>query len=203
VTYLVAPDIEHHIFLSTWAAAYPSAHIVAPEGLAEKRAEMNKTNKDVTILEFGTIFTTKEKGSPEGIKVTEEFDSVFSYEYVDAHVNKELVFLHKPTKTMITADLIFNLPANEQYSKTGESANSGIWTKFFNSVANTRGDAVWQKRLLWYVFSKANRDGFNSSIQKINTWGIENVVPAHGDSIIGGGGAVFQKVFQWHLAGKK
>jgi hypothetical protein len=203
VSYLVAPDIEHHMFLSTWAAEYPSAHIIAPEGLPEKRAEMNGTDKKVTILNFGTVFTKKEKNSPEGIKVTEEFDREFHYELVDAHPNKELVFVHKASKTLITADLLFNLPAQEQYSKTNESATSGILTKLFAGLQNTKGTAIWQKRMLWYVFSKADRPGFNASIQRINTWSFENIVPCHGDTILGEGKSVFEKVFGWHLAGKK
>ena len=164
---------------------------------------MNATDKKVTILDFGTIFTAKEKASPGGIKVTEEFDEAFNYEYVDAHQNKELVFVHKASKTLITADLIFNLPAVEQYSKTGESPSSGFLTKLFAGLQNTKGSAIWQKRMLWYVLSKADRPGFNASVQRINTFNFENIIPAHGDTIIGDGKQIFEKVFGWHLAGKK
>jgi hypothetical protein len=51
--------------------------------------------------------------------------------------------------------------------------------------------------------SSGDRPGFNKSIQRINTWGFENVVPCHGDSFVGDGKSVFEKVFGWHLAGKK
>jgi len=200
VSYLAAPDLEHHIFLSSWAAAFPSAKILAPEGLAEKRAKMNASDKSVTILPFSTIFTASNKAS---IKVDEEFDADFDYEYVDAHPNKELVFFHKKSSTLIEADLLFNLPATEQYSKSGESATTGWATRLAGYLQNTRGDAKWQKRVLWYGISSGDRTGFNKSIQRIAGWEATNIVPCHGDTILGTGKETWSKVFQWHLEGKK
>ncbi|KAF4626380.1 hypothetical protein G7Y89_g11783 [Cudoniella acicularis] len=164
VSYIAAPDMEHHIFLSAWASAFPSAHIIAPEGLAEKRAKMNVTDKSVTIVPISTVFTAKNKLD---IKVSEEFDQEFSYEYVDMHPNKELVFFHKPSKTLIEADLLFNLPATEQYSRTGIDPTTGWATKLFGALQNTRGDAIWQKRMLWYVISKSDREGFNANVEAL------------------------------------
>jgi len=200
VSYIAAPDLEHHIFLSAWAAAFPSAHLIAPEGLAEKRAALNATDKDVSILSFNSIFT---KATKQSIKISEEFDNEFEVEYVDSHPNKELVFFHKQSKTLIEADLLFNMPATEQYSKTGVSATSGFFSKLFAGLQTTNGDAKWQKRMLWYVFSKGDRPAFDASVQRINSWGFENIIPCHGDSIIGNGKPIFEKVFAWHLAGKK
>ena len=122
---------------------------------------------------------------------------------MDAHPNKELVFFHKPTKTLIEADLIFNLPATEQYSRSGMDATSGWATKIFGALQNTRGNAIWQKRFLWYALSRSDRAGFGKSVQRINTWPIENIVPCHGDVIVGGGKGVFEKVMGWHLQGLK
>lgn len=133
----------------------------------------------------------------------EEFDREFEYEFVDAHPNKELVFFHKASKTLIEADLLFNLPATEQYSRSGIDATTGWATKLFNGIQNTRGDAVWQKRMLWYVFSKGDREGFNRSMRRINGWGFENLVPAHGDCVVGDGKGVFEKVMAWHLEGMR
>lgn len=199
VNYLIAPDIEHHIFLSAWAAAYPFAKIIGPEGLPEKRAEQSKTDPKVTILPFSTVFTARNKLET---KIDPEFDSEFEYEYVDAHPNKELVFFHKASKTLIEADLMFNLPATEQYSKSPESATQGILTKLFGAIMNTKGTAIWQKRGLWYGQSGKDREGFNASARRINAWGFENIVPCHGDSIVGDGKGIFEKVFEWHLQGK-
>ncbi|KAL2062391.1 hypothetical protein VTL71DRAFT_6657 [Oculimacula yallundae] len=200
ISYLIAPDLEHHMNLSDWHAAYPTSHVIGPEGLPEKRAQANASDKSVTIIPFSTVFTAANKLTQ---KVTPEFDAEFSYEFVDAHPNKELVFFHRPSKTLIEADLLFNLPATEQYSKSGDSAETGWVTKLFVGIQNTRGEATWQKRMLWYVFSKGDRGAFNESVARIDKWGFENLVPAHGDSLVGDGKGVWSKVMQWHLQGKK
>jgi hypothetical protein len=38
---------------------------------------------------------------------------------VSSHVNDELIAIHHPTGTMLEADILFNLPATEQYSRAG------------------------------------------------------------------------------------
>ncbi|KAG9242282.1 hypothetical protein BJ878DRAFT_179647 [Calycina marina] len=202
VSYIAAPDIEHHIFLSSWAAAFPAAHLIAPEGLAEKRATLNASNPDISILPFNSIFTKANKST---LKVSDEFEQDFETEFVDAHRNKELVFFHKGSGTLIEADLMFNLPATEQYSRTGESAGSGWATIIACALQGTKGNAKWQKRIIWYGLSNAtgDRKGFGESVQRIAGWPIRNIVPSHGDTILGEGKEVFEKVFQWHLEGKK
>ena len=200
VSYLIAPDLEHHIFLSAWFEAFPSAKIISPEGLAEKRAQMNAKDKSVTTVPISTIFTKANKST---IRVSEEFDADFEYEFVDAHPNKELVFFHKPSKTLIEADLLFNLPATEQYSRSGVDPQTGIFTRLFAGLQNTRGTAIWQKRVLWYGISSSDRVGFNASAKRINSWGFEHIIPCHGDVIEKDGKGIFEKVFEWHLQGKK
>ncbi|KFY86863.1 hypothetical protein V500_07344 [Pseudogymnoascus sp. VKM F-4518 (FW-2643)] len=150
--YIIAPDIEHHIFVSEWARAYPSAQVIGVEGLAEKRAAAAKDPKSPSHGEqvpFATVFTEKLKGQ---VRISEEFDRDFEYEYVPEHMNKELVFCYKPDRTLIVADYLFNLPATEQYSRAGEPANKGIMTKLFGALMSTHGRAMGQRRYLWSSF---------------------------------------------------
>lgn len=198
VSYIIAPDLEHHIFLSAWHSAYPTAHFIGPAGLAEKRAEQAKKNDKVTAITFQTVFS---EANRDTVRVSDEFDREFVYEFVGAHPNKELVFCHTPSKTLIEADLLFNLPATEQYSRSAEDAGSGWATRLACQLMGTQGDALWQKRAQWYLFSAKNRPSYEKSLQRISGWDFENVVPCHGDSIVGGGKGVFEKVFGWHLEG--
>ena len=39
---------------------------------------------------------------------------------ITQHTNHELVAIHHPSKTLLEADMLFNLPASEQYSRTKE-----------------------------------------------------------------------------------
>ncbi|KAM7212611.1 hypothetical protein V8F06_011988 [Rhypophila decipiens] len=201
VRYIIAPDIEHHIFVSEWAKAYPEAVLIGPEGLPEKRAKMrsNPSNDNVGEESFATVFT---KTNKREVKVSPEFDADFEYEYVDAHPNKELVFFYKPDKVLIEADLMFNLPAEEQYSRMPESEkpkNAGFLAKAFMGAQSTEGDAKWMKRFIWYALSRGDRTGFNESVKRIGKWDFETIVPCHGETIVGGGKAVFEKVFEAHL----
>ncbi len=134
------------------------------------------------------------------MKVDPEFDREFDYEYVGAHANKELVFCHKPDKTLIEADMMFNLPATEQFSRTGQDASSGFLTKLFIGLQSTVGTATWQKRFLWYAASSRDRASFNQSAKMIAQWDFDRIVPCHGDVIEKGGKGIFKKVFEWHLA---
>lgn len=195
VRYIAAPDIEHHIYLSQWAKAFPSASILAVEGLPEKREK----NPETKGTRFSHVWTEANKG---GMRVDDDFDRDFDVEYVGAHANKELVVNYKPDRTLIEADLIFHLPATEQYSRTGESASAGIFTKMFTYVMNTRGNALTQKRFLWYIASKPDRRSFAESMKRINGWDFDRIIPCHGDVIETDGKGVFQKVMAWHLQNK-
>ncbi|CAF9939320.1 MAG: hypothetical protein ALECFALPRED_008069 [Alectoria fallacina] len=192
VGYIAALDYEHHIFITDWAVAFPSAKLLGVEGLPEKRGNDNATAGS----SFQHVWTQKYKAS---MKVDPDFDKEFDYEYVGSHANKELVLCHRPDRTLIEADMMFNLPANEQFSRTGEDPTSGIFTKLFIGLQNTVGTAQWQKRFLWYAASAGDRQGFNESAKRIASWDFDRIIPCHGDVIERGGKGIFNKVFDWHL----
>jgi len=194
VKYIVAPDFEHHIFLKLWAQEYPQAEIIGVDGLPEKR----EADPETKGTKFEHVFTPSNK---RDLRISPEFDNEFDYEYVHSHKNKELVFLHRPTRTMIEADLIFNLPATEQYSKTGANPTSGILTNLFASIMNTRGDAIWQQRFLWYLSASKDRKAFAESVNVIRKWDFDRLIPCHGDVIETGGKDVFNKLIKWFAEG--
>jgi len=202
VRYLIASDIEHHIFLSDWAAAYPNAKLIGPEGLPEKRHKASDSGDPKIGKEPFAVVVTKENART--VKIGDDFDRDFDMEYVHVHPNKELVFCYKPDKTLIQADLMFNLPAEEQYSRVPEDQKpqQGVLGKLFSGMQTTRGDAMGMKRFLWYVASRADRAAFNESVARIAEWEFDTIVPCHGETIVGDGKRVFEKVFAWHLEGK-
>jgi hypothetical protein len=198
VRYIVALDYEHHIFMSEWAKAYPEAKLVGMEGLAEKRKKAN--DEKIGNEDFAVVF--KKQGKRD-IRIGPEFDADFEYEYVDGHGNLELVFLYKPDKVLIEADLLFNLPATEQYSKVPESEKKeGTIAKMFSDVQSPNGDPTWMRRLTWYLIAK-DRPSFNKSVQLIYKWDFDILIPCHGDVVEGNAKELFHKVFLWHLEGKK
>ncbi|KAL6409425.1 hypothetical protein AUP68_05799 [Ilyonectria robusta] len=188
VRYIIALDYEHHIFISEWAKEYPAAKIIGPEGLPEKRAKQDdpKIGKE----EFAVVFTKANKGA---IHISEEFDTDFEYEYVEAHANLEIVFFYKPDRVLIEADLLFNLPATEQYSKVPEAEKpaDGFIGRLFSGLQDAQGDARWIKRFNWYTVK--NRESFNESIQRIDKWDFVSLIPCHGDVMEEDAKATFRK----------
>ena len=199
MSYIIAPDIEHHIFISEWAKAYPDAKLIGPSGLPEKRAGMLDDPK-IDANTFDVVF---HKDTKRETKISEEFDADFDYEYVDGHANLELVFLYKPEKVLIQADLMFNLPAIEQYSRVPQDQmpKSGVLDKVFTSVQSTEGSAIWMKRFIWYIAGK-RRESFNDSVQRIAGWDFVTIIPCHGEVITEKAKEVYNKVFDWHLTNK-
>jgi hypothetical protein len=206
VRYLVATDIEHHIFLSEWAAAYPNARLIGPEGLPEKRHKAAAgSDPKVGHEPFAVVVTKEMSESGDAVaRIGDDFAADFEMEYVHAHPNKELVFLYKPDKVLIQADLMFNLPAVEQYSRVpdAEKPKLGVLGKIFGSLQSTDGEALGMKRFLWHAISRKDRAGFNESVRRIAGWDFETIVPCHGETMVGNGKEVFDKVFAWHLEGK-
>ncbi|KAH7175505.1 beta-lactamase-like protein [Dactylonectria macrodidyma] len=199
VRYIVALDFEHHIFISEWAKEYPAAKIIGPEGLPEKRAKQQDDPK-IGNEEFSVIFTKEKKRETH---ISDEFDADFEYEYVNAHANLELVFFYKPDRVLIEADLLFNLPATEQYSKVpaADKPADGFLGRLFAGVQDIQGDARWIKRVNWYAVK--DRESFNESMRRIDQWDFTTLIPCHGDVIEGDAKQTFQKVFEWHLKGTK
>jgi len=192
VEYLVAPDMEHHINLGTWKAAFPSAKVIAPAPLREKRAKASRED-----VPFDFAYTPTNKASLAST-YPDDFLAEFDVEFFDGHTNQEIVLLHKPTSTMIEADLIFNTPSYEQFSKTGVDANTGFFTKLFQAMFTTL-HGTSQQRFIWYFISK-DKPSFNKSIKRVNdTWQFNRIIPCHGEVIETGGKDVFKKLFAWHI----
>ncbi|KAI0019933.1 hypothetical protein F4780DRAFT_780048 [Xylariomycetidae sp. FL0641] len=201
VGYLIAPDMEHHIFLSEWKKEYAGARLIGPKGLPEKRAKMNdeKIGKD----EFAFVY---EPSNARSNAISDEFAADFEVEFVDAHPNKEIVLYNKPDKVLVEADLMFNLPAIEQYSKVPEAEKKGgLVNKLFETLNGTAGDAKAHKRLQWYAFSNGNKNraGYNESVKRIDSWDWDTLIPCHGETIETGAKDTFRKIFEWHLRGHK
>lgn len=195
VRYIAAPDLEHHLHISTWKEAFPQASILAPQGLYEKR----QASKQYHDSPFEHVF---KKNVPQSI--SEEFDAEFDTEYVYGHGSRELVFLHRPSRTVIEADLLFNLPAHEQYSRAEDGNPLNFWSKMVLPLLSTSGSATGQRRFAWYILSAKDRTAFTASMKRIGGWDFDRLIPCHGDVIETGAKGVFQNVMAWFLQdGKK
>lgn len=199
VKYIIAPDIEHHIFITPWSRAFPDAQVIGVEGLPEKR-EAADQSEDTRGVKFHHVYSASNR---HDLSVSPEFDAEFAAEFFPSHQNKELALLHKPSRTLLEADLLFNLPATEQFSKSGVSPTTGIFTKIFAGLMNMRGEATWQRRVLWYGPAGKDRQGFGESAARVAKWDFDRIVPCHGDVIETGGKQKWETLTAWFTEAKK
>ncbi|KAJ3572969.1 hypothetical protein NPX13_g4866 [Xylaria arbuscula] len=203
LAYIIAGDLEHHIFITQWKTEYPGAKLVGPKGLPERRKAITN-DPMIGKEEFDFLY---DEGNSHSNAISDEFAADFEVEFVHAHKNQELVLFYKPDKVLIEADLMFNLPPTEQYSKVPDAEKNvgGLLKKIFYSLNQTAGAAKGHKRLIWFAISNSNknRPAFNESVKRIYGWDFNTLIPCHGDVIEGTGKETFGKIFDWHINGKK
>jgi hypothetical protein len=173
---------------------FPDAIVIGPGGLREKCSK----KPALSGVQFDIIFTSsnsKEKNA--ALSIAKDFASEFDVTYIDSVASHELVLFHKPTRRLLEADLLFNGPATEQFSQSGKSPTSGILNMAFAPSFSAKYPAVWQKRLAWYVIGAKDGTVLARSLERINSWDFDRLVPCHGNIIDTG----TKDVFRHALAG--
>lgn len=164
VTAVVAPSRFHHLYVNEWAAAYPSASVSGCPGLEKKR-------KDVR---WSRILDDAPAAEWRG-----ELDQVF---FGARSLENEVVFFHRPSKTIISSDFIFNLATHA----------SGL-TRAVAFLLGQRapGTTILERLLI------GNRSAAREQIGRIAAWGAGRIVLAHGDVITTGGSDVVRSAYAW------
>lgn len=92
VRWVLGPCMVHHFHLAGFAAAYPSAALLAAPGLPRKRRDLTFTHvlTDDLELSFG--------------------GAIAHHVFAGAPILNEVVLLHRPSRTLVLTDLAFNLP---------------------------------------------------------------------------------------------
>ena len=76
-----------------------------------------------------------------------EFFVKKSISYFSGHESKEVAFLHKPSKTLIEADLLFNLPAKEQVG----TYYCGFWNTIWSAPSTLNPNLRARSLVLIYT----------------------------------------------------
>ncbi|KAL9935093.1 hypothetical protein V8E36_006169 [Tilletia maclaganii] len=122
VKFLAAPDFVHSLYLQDWAAAYPDALVVGVEGLE---------HKNPAIKSWHGVYGRDPPSQTSRLAFEPEIKAA----YFPTFSNKDVVFFHQPTRTLLTADLIFNLPLKEQIANT-PSPKATSWIPFVDSLSS-------------------------------------------------------------------
>ncbi|KAK9478387.1 hypothetical protein V1514DRAFT_280881 [Lipomyces japonicus] len=172
VKFLIAPDIVHHLALKSWKEAHPAAKIIGPAGLRQKKAA-DGVHVDHELTTAGQVLTPSQAGI-----VDDDIEHELRFVYVAAHTNHELVTFHLPTATLVEADLLFNLPANEQYSNSALSYKTGF-SRLFNLL---HPFGSWHARLAGASFS--DKAAAATALTAIASLPFTTIVPCHGDVLV-------------------
>lgn len=152
VRHLVAPNHLHHLFIGDWQQAFPEARLYGTTQVTEKR-------KDLTF--------DAELDGQRHWPWSKEMDQVV---FSGSRLMEEAVFFHRPSETLIVADLIENFP-------------KGHFNWWQRPIARLAGILAPHGKtpLDWRL--SFNRRVAQESLTHIKAWAPKRIVMAHGDIV--------------------
>ncbi|GAB4516032.1 MAG: DUF4336 domain-containing protein [Roseibium sp.] len=169
--HLISPNKIHHLFLQDWKTAWPSAKLWGPQSTIDKRGDLAfEAALDAAAPSDwgGAIDLVRFAGSP---------------------VMDEVVFCHRPSATVILADLSENFSEHflACHWKPWQRWIAGLW-----GIVEGKGYAPLEWRL-----SFVNRRKARACKAKILSWAPEKVIMAHGEWRKTDGTAFLERAFSW------
>ncbi len=167
VSLLLAPNRFHHLFLLGAGRRWPGAQTWVAPGLARKRPD---------LLFDGVL---GDEAPPE---LAPALETVL---FAGAPVASEVLCLHRSSRTLIVADLVFNIHRSESLLSRLYLRANGAWKR----VAQTA------------VIKLATRDraAARSSLERVFAWDFDRLIMAHGDVVDRGAKPVLARALDWDL----
>lgn len=167
VEHIVAPNSLHHLFISDWKRAYPTAKVYAPPGLRKKR-------KDVD-------FDCDLENAPTA-DWRAEIDNVVMEGNL---ITTEVVFFHIKSGTALFADLLQQLPKNWFSGWRAHVARLDLMVDVEPNVPRKFRAAFVKRRVARHA------------LERILSWPTQKVLMAHGTPVTEGGKAFLARAFRW------
>lgn len=171
VGYILAASADHHYFLTEWKNNYPDAKMIGVETLPKKKKGEN--------WKFDEVY---QPDSANNFGFESDIDAV----YFSGFSKKDVAWFHKSSKTLIVADLIFNLPATEQYSLS-KQRKTGLFTKKLNPYTDFHRNFIWNE--------SKDKAAMAKDAKAVNAWDFDRIIPCHGNTIDDGGKAAWESVY--------
>jgi len=179
VKFVVGPSSVHHLFLAEFHEAYPNARLLSVEEAIEKKRNEN--------LNWHGYWSDSNREPTFG------FEDEIKSCYFSGFKNKDVAFFHSPSKTLIVADLIFNLPATEQYSESWIGSGLPLVSRFARLNPYT---TIHRKlaKVLGIDATAMSRD-----VKIVASWDIHRIIPCHGDVIEVDGNNAWRAAYGMYL----
>jgi len=147
VRHIVAPNRYHHVYLDDWVRAYPNADLWGAPGLPEKH----------TDLTFDRVLTRQ---NPPWLDTLDQM-GVDGLEAIS-----EVVFFHRPSRTLVTTDLLFN-----EHDPDGWLTRAYLW---WNGLLDKPGISE-------LIFLAADdTEALHDSYERLLDWDFQRIVLSHG-----------------------
>ncbi len=164
IEHVIAPNLYHHLHVGPLADAHGGAVVHARPGLRKKRADLR-------------IDADLDGGAPQA------WGGVFTPVHIEGNMLDEVVFLHRPSRLLISCDLVENF-----------TSCSHLFTRLYLKMGG-----IYQKpglsRPLRLVFR--DRARARASIDRVLGLDFEGIVLAHGDVITAGGPDIVAGAYTW------
>jgi hypothetical protein len=168
VRFAVAPNRVHHLYAGAVAEAYPEARLWVGPGLERKRPD----------LVFHGVLGDEAPEEWRG-----QLDQVF---FRGRPYENEVVFCHRPSRTLILCDLAFNFGPRA-------AAPTRLLMRLLRSYGRF-GPSRLDPLLI------RDRRAARQSLERILGWDFDRVVVAHGDVLERGGREALRQGYAWLLA---
>ena len=170
VRHLVSPNKLHHLYLKAWKSVYPEASLWGPQSTIRKRSDLT--------------FREALRDNPPGDWLPDIDQAWFSGSFA----MDEIVFLHRPSATVIVADLI------QTFSDRFLREHWGFW-RFLARLDGLTQDKACAP-LEWRL-SFINRAPTRRARDKVLSWNCDRVIVAHGECQLTNGHAFLANSFRW------
>lgn len=161
---IAATSRFHHLGVGSWIDAYPGATTYACPGLGERRPD----------LRWDRVLGDIPEPAWAG-----ELEQVF---FSARALENEVVFFHAASRTLICADLVFNL-----------AAHPSRFTRFVSwLLAQREPGATWLERVMI-----RDRAAARAQIDRMLAWDLDRIVLSHGPIIEHGGLEVLRRAYAW------
>nr|WP_300310993.1 hypothetical protein [Halomonas sp.] len=174
VTWLIAPNHLHHLFLDQWLEVYPHARCLGTEQVIRKRHD----------LHFGG--TLGPEPDPDWER---DIDQLL---FTGSPLMTEAIFFHRQSHSLIVTDLIENFsPQSLTPVKRFLARKAGV------VAPNGSMPLDWR---LSFMFHKSEA---REHLQRMLDWQPERLIMAHGEIVTSHTGMFLQRAFRWLSQGKR
>ena len=171
---VVAPSRAHHLFVGDYVKAYPGAKLYGPPGLVGDIEDFRARTGARRDLKLDAVLG--DEPQPDWAGETDQ------HLFKGAPWLNEVVFFHRPTRSVIFTDLVFNVPADFK----------DAW--LFYTIVGGRG-RFGPHRII--RFAIRDRKAARESVSRILQWDFDRVIVTHGDVLESGGKAKFADAFSY------